>query len=55
MPATSWIAAGSGRLAGDLGFVTGGVVTLPGALTQLRVTRQGASSFQAGFLSIGWR
>lgn len=55
MSTTTWIVAGAGRLAGDLGYAVGGLVTLASTLTLLRVTRQGASSFQAGFLSLGWR
>lgn len=52
----SWVATISGgNPTGALAFAGGGQVALSGELTQVRVTRAGASSFNSGSVTVGYR
>lgn len=55
MDANLWVASHSMRIASSDTGVGGGTVDLGGALTQIRVTRTGSNTFDAGSATISYR
>lgn len=52
----TWVATiNGGHIASTLAWNGGGEIALAAALTQIRVTRSGTNTFDAGSVTVGWR